>query len=85
MRCLLLIMLLVLALGCSSQPSHHTAGKTDPVARTQNDELTVYITDYGKRYHLSTCPHLNSSKHAISLGEARRRGYTPCSVCQPPQ
>ena len=56
----------------------------DQTAQTDNDELTVYITDTGQRYHLSTCRSLRLSKHAISLGEAKRRGYTPCKICQPP-
>lgn len=85
MRSFLFIALLVLALGCSSQPSHQAASRTEAVPQTQNNELTVYITDTGKRYHLSTCRHLSSSKHAIGLGDAKRRGYTPCKVCNPPR
>jgi len=85
MRRLLLLALLLLALGCTSQPSHQPPSGPGAVAQTQNNELTVYITDTGKRYHLAACRHLDSSKHAISLGDAKRRGYTPCHVCQPPQ
>lgn len=85
MRRFLFIALLVLALGCSSQPSHQAASRPESIPQTQNNELTVYITDTGKRYHLSTCRYLSSSKHAIALGDAKRRGYTPCKVCQPPR
>ena len=55
------------------------------IAQTENDELTVYVTDTGRRYHLSTCRMLRDSRHAISLGEAKRRGYTACKLCQPPR
>ena len=85
MRRILLIALLVIAVGCGSTPSHQAASRTEPVPQTQNNELTVYITDTGERYHLSTCRYLRYSKHPIPLGEAKRRGYTPCKVCRPPQ
>lgn len=83
MRRFLVFALLVIALGCGSQTSHQVAGRHEPVPQTQNNELTVYITDTGKRYHVSTCRHLRLSKHAVALGEAKRRGYTPCKVCRP--
>ena len=85
MRRFLFISLLVLAVACGSQPSHHAVSRPEPVPQTQNNELTVYITDTGKRYHVSSCRYLASSKHAISLGNAKHRGYTPCKVCQPPR
>ena len=46
---------------------------------------TVYITDYGEKYHTSTCQYLYDSKHSISLSRAVERGYKPCSVCNPPR
>lgn len=85
MRRILLIALLVLAVGCNSLPSQQAATRHEPAAQSQQNELTVYITNTGKRYHVSTCRHLQSSKHAISLSDAKRRGYTPCKVCQPPR
>lgn len=85
MRRILLIVLLVLAVGCSSIPSQQAATKQDPAPQTQQNELTVYVTNTGERYHLSSCRHLRSSKHPISLADAKRRGYTPCKVCQPPR
>lgn len=42
---------------------------------------TVYITNTGKKYHRSGCQYLRKSKIAISLENARSRGYTPCSKC----
>ncbi len=61
-----------------------------PVASfIQGDHLTlasplVYITTYGKKYHVGTCRYLKKSKHPIDLEQAVERGYTPCSVCNPP-
>ena len=43
---------------------------------------TVYITRTGKKYHRGSCSYLRSSKIPISLSDAKR-GYSPCSVCQP--
>jgi hypothetical protein len=45
----------------------------------------VYITATGEKYHRDGCRYLSQSKIAISLADAKARGYTPCSVCDPPQ
>lgn len=47
--------------------------------------VTVYITKTGKKYHVDGCRSLAKSKIPISLEEAKARGYTPCSICKPPQ
>jgi len=47
-------------------------------------EVTVYITETGKKYHRLDCRYLSKSCIPISLTEAKRRGYTPCKVCKPP-
>lgn len=54
-------------------------------ASTSIKSTTVYITDTGKKYHTSGCGYLSRSKHAISLKDAKARGYTPCSRCHPPK
>ena len=46
---------------------------------------TVYITATGEKYHVGSCRYLSKSKIAISLADAKSRGYAPCSVCDPPQ
>jgi hypothetical protein len=51
---------------------------------TSDDSTIVYITDTGTKYHTSGCQYLDASKTAISLKEACAKGYTPCSVCKPP-
>lgn len=50
----------------------------------QQKQITVYITKTGKKYHRYGCRYLQKSCIPISLDEAKRRGYTPCSVCNPP-
>jgi competence protein ComEC len=85
MRRIIIIALLVLAVGCSSLPSQQAATHPAPTYATQRNEVTVYITDTGERYHVSSCRYLRYSKHPVALGEAKSRGYTPCKVCQPPR
>ena len=70
--------------GASSKSNGETVSKPTPPANN-GDEITVYITDTGKKYHRDGCRYLNKSKHAISLSDAKAQGYEPCSVCDPPQ
>ena len=42
---------------------------------------TVYVTRTGTKFHLATCETLRDSKIAISLSDAKQRGYTACSRC----
>lgn len=44
---------------------------------------TVYITNTGECYHRSGCECLSRSKIAIAKENATRRGYRPCSKCNP--
>lgn len=91
---LLLVAVLVLlsvAVGCGSQTSDRSASSEQSTSTAQaapqieNDQLTVYVTETGQRYHLSTCRTLRGGGRPISLADAKRRGYTPCKVCQPPR
>jgi competence protein ComEC len=47
--------------------------------------VTVYVTKTGKKYHRDGCQYLSHSKIKITLKDAKAAGYTPCSVCRPPQ
>jgi hypothetical protein len=51
---------------------------------TKDGSITVYVTDYGSKYHASGCGSLWNSQHSISLIDAVKKGYTPCSRCDPP-
>ena len=46
-------------------------------------EITVYITNTGSKYHRDTCRTLKNSKIPISLSDAVR-SYEPCGICNPP-
>jgi competence protein ComEC len=69
-----------------------TSNATSTIAQDNSNVLTdsngdtiVYITDTGTKYHTSTCRYVSKSKYAITLEEAKEKGYTPCKVCNPPQ
>ena len=54
--------------------------KSDPP-----EDVTVYITRTGKKYHRDGCSSLRRSKFPISLAAARQRNYGTCSRCDPPR
>ena len=55
-----------------------------PPAQTQKNEVTVYVTNSGKKYHRAGCQYLSKSKIPMSLSGAKESGYGPCSKCNPP-
>ncbi len=55
--------------------------KSQPAPKPQ--EVTVYVTRTGAKYHREGCRYLKS-KIPMSLKEAKQR-YTPCKVCKPPE
>lgn len=67
----------------ANAPPAVTAPRTDSTA-TATDDVTVYRTKTGKKYHREGCRHLSKSSFPISLSDAKRV-YGPCSVCRPPQ
>jgi hypothetical protein len=68
----------------STQPSAEAATPAaEPDPQRDESQITVYITRTGERYHRGDCVHLRRSKYAVSLKEAKQRGYTPCKVCRP--
>lgn len=48
------------------------------------NQVTVYVTETGSKYHTAGCQYLRKSKIPILLNEAKRH-YTPCSKCGPPR
>ena len=63
------------------------ATTVDPTATTKKvtpEEITVYVTQTGGKYHRNGCRYLSKSKIAISLDDAKHR-YGACSVCNPPR
>jgi len=47
------------------------------------DEIIVYITNTGAKYHRETCNSLRRSKIPVTLEQAIERGYEPCRNCKP--
>ncbi len=55
---------------------------TSPVAESEEAQQgTYYVTSSGTKYHKSTCGYLSKSRIAISLNDAKAKGYSPCSRC----
>ncbi|HCF71894.1 MAG TPA: hypothetical protein DER33_09995 [Syntrophomonas sp.] len=67
------------------QPSEPAKAVTaSPPAQTNKQEVTVYVTRTGEKYHRDGCRYLAKSRIPMSLSAAKR-SYGPCSVCDPPQ
>lgn len=48
-------------------------------------QIVVYITKTGNKYHRAGCRYLSKDSIVITLEEAKKKGYTLCSVCNPPK
>ena len=59
------------------------ATQTTEERQENQNSSTVYITDSGKKYHRGSCSSLSKSKHAISVKDAKSKGYEPCKRCKP--
>lgn len=51
---------------------------------TVPDSTIVYVTNTGTKYHRDKCTYLHS-KNAMTIAEAEKAGYSPCSRCDPDQ
>lgn len=74
---LFLALSLLLLSSCTKKPKKYTSSEAD--------EITVYVTDTGHKYHKEKCSYLKLTKNKITLAEAIEDGYTPCLVCVPPE
>jgi len=92
---LLLVALFIVGFGVAcvdTDSSNDNSNNVPPAPKTTPDEdeeipsdSTVYITKTGEKYHSSGCRYLSRSCIPILLSVAKAQGYTPCSVCDPPQ
>lgn len=69
----------------NTQPAVVQPAPKTQQASNQNNELIVYVTNTGKKYHMAGCRYLKRSQISIKLKDAKAEGYEPCSVCNPPQ
>ncbi len=53
------------------------------IAIQADEDIIVYITRTGSKYHRADCHHLSKSMIPIKFSEAKKR-YEACSVCSPP-
>lgn len=87
---LLFLLILILA-ACTPQivksggmVEHGTPLPSADIKAAYKDSSVVYVTESGTKYHSENCPHLSESKIPMSLNQAEKQGYEPCSVCDPP-
>ncbi|MDN6196216.1 MAG: MBL fold metallo-hydrolase [Atopostipes suicloacalis] len=51
--------------------------------KERDQEIEVYRTDTGSKYHRGDCYTLKDTKVAIPLNEAKEEGLIACSICEP--
>ncbi|MGB8225588.1 MAG: thermonuclease family protein [Sedimentisphaerales bacterium] len=60
------------------------AVRSDNPQEPGNDDVIVYVTKSGTKYHRQGCRFLSKSSIPMKLKEAKGK-YSPCSICKPPQ
>ena len=65
-------------------PSAVPSQTVSPAETQESQQVTVYITNSGTKYHLDGCRHLKS-KIEKTLEEAKALNLEPCKVCNPPK
>ena len=68
--------------GGSASVLRQASKSADPESQPSED-VAVYVTRTGKKYHLNGCSSLRRSKIPIPLTEAKQK-YDPCGRCSPP-
>jgi len=58
-----------------------------PTPEATSAEPMVVVTRTGEKYHVAGCRYVvnKTDTRTIPLSQAKSEGYTPCSVCNPPQ
>jgi hypothetical protein len=94
--CVFLLTLITVFSGCNKDSGTQSTQSTTPQSQPQTvtpanggdsqpQTITVHITRTGKKYHRAGCQYLSRSDIPIDLNDAKAKGYTPCSRCNPPQ
>ena len=55
--------------------------KSPNTSATDKENITVYVTRTGSKYHSAGCRYLKKSRIPMSLKDAKVAEYSPCSVC----
>ena len=53
--------------------------------KEDTQEIIVYVTRTGSKYHRGDCQYLSKSKIPMKLKDAKAKGYEPCKICRPPE
>ena len=60
----------------------------DEISQTRSDStevsVNVVVTPKGKKYHYAGCRTVKKKYRTLTVAQARRQGYKPCKVCNPP-
>ncbi len=46
--------------------------------------VSVVVTPKGKKYHYADCRTVKKKYRVLTVAQARKQGYKPCKVCNPP-
>jgi len=71
--------------GSKAQIHNEETEAQPPGVQPSGDDIIVYVTKAGRKYHREDCSYLSDSKIPIRLKEAKQRGYSPCRRCKPPE
>lgn len=69
--------------GERDQASPEAAEEEDASEAVSPDEVTVYITAAGTRYHRAGCQSVTEDAESITLSDVPDQ-YKPCGRCKPP-
>lgn len=47
----------------------------------RQEEEIYYVSNQGQKYHVASCSYLKKSRNKVTLEQAEKYGYTPCSRC----
>lgn len=81
--CVLAVIVIALLAAPGIDTSRITGMVSGSETQENVDDMTVFMTDHGNRYHVDGCSYLRSSSNPISYGEAKASGLEPCSRCNP--
>ena len=55
-----------------------------PAQKTPARAVNVVVTRKGKKYHYAGCRTVKGKYRVLTAAQARKQGYRPCKVCDPP-
>lgn len=72
-----------------TQPTSSPVAQEALRSATEREEaaqnVTVYVTQHGRKYHRKDCQYVKGGAIPVTLEEAKAKGYTPCLRCKPPE